>query len=138
MDSQKVDILKENQENPAPSGEKQVLRNNKGQFIKGVSGNPNGRPQGSLSLRTKLLNALEQYSKEKGKTLADVFAVVGIEKAINGDYQFWKTIISYIDGMPKENIELEGKIINIHIDSDIAEKNNVITPSTEDSSEGQS
>lgn len=138
MDSQKVDILKENQENPAPSGEKQVLRNNKGQFIKGVSGNPNGRPQGSLSLRTKLLNALEQYSKEKGKTLADVFADVGIEKAINGDYQFWKTIISYIDGMPRQNIELEGKVINIHIDSDIAEKNNVITPSTEDSSEGQS
>jgi len=75
-------------------------------------GNP-GKPSGSLSLKTKLINALEKYSEEKGKTLAEVFAEIGVQKAIEGDHNFWKTILSYVDGMPKESIEHSGKIENI-------------------------
>jgi len=114
-------MSEEIKENPVPTGEKQVLRNEKGQFVEGVSGNPNGRPQGSLSLKTKIIHALEKYSEEKGKTLAEVFADIGIKKAIDGDHQFWKTIISYVDGMPKESIEHSGKIENILSEEQINE-----------------
>lgn len=109
------------EEKPVNTGSNQEIRDEKGRFIKGVSGNPNGKPPGTLSLKTKLVAALERYSKEQGKTLAEVFADIGVERALKGDHNFWKTIISYVDGMPKEKVEHSGKIENILSESQINE-----------------
>jgi len=110
-------------------------------FKPGQSGNPAGRPKGSKNFTTLFEKAVKEVAKklELGEDPDSVEVEIikrGIKEALAGKYQFYKDIFDRIYGQP--NIELEGKVIHIHIDSDIAEKNNVITPSTEDSSEGQS
>ncbi len=112
-------------------------------FKPGQSGNPNGRPKGSKNFTTLFEKAVKEVAKklELGEDPDSVEVEIikrGIKEALAGKYPFYKDIFDRIYGQPKGNIELEGKVIHIHIDSDIAEKNNVITPSTEDSSEGQS
>jgi hypothetical protein len=109
----------------------------------GQSGNPAGRPKGAKNFTTLFEKAVKEVAKklELGEDPDSVEVEIikrGIKEALAGKYQFYKDIFDRIYGMPRQNIGVEGKIINIHIDSDIAEKNNVITPSTEDSSEGQS
>ncbi len=109
----------------------------------GQSGNPAGRPKGAKNFTTLFEKAVKEVAKklELGEDPDSVEVEIikrGIKEALAGKYQFYKDIFDRIYGQPRQNIELEGKVIHIHIDSDIAEKNNVITPSTEDSSEGQS
>ena len=66
-------------DNQLKTGEKQD-RNNKGQFIEGVSANPNGRPKGSKNKYTidKLIEAIESEEalakKEKAPGLFQMFA----------------------------------------------------------------
>ena len=112
-------------------------------FKPGQSGNPAGRPKGAKNFTTLFEKAVKEVAKklELGEDPDSVEVEIikrGIKEALAGKYPFYKDIFDRIYGQPKGNIELEGKVIHIHIDSDIAEKNNVITPSTEDSSEGQS
>ena len=75
-------------------------------FIKGKSGNPNGRPKGSLNKATLAIkNLFEGESQEIGRK--------AIEMAKNGDMQAIKLVIERVFAPKKENsLNLEISQIN--------------------------
>ncbi len=80
-------------------------------FKKGYSGNPDGKPEGAFSLlsilRAELQKVPEEYKKDK-KTYADLIIKRMLADAIKkGDDQKIKLIWNYIEGMPKQNIEVD-------------------------------
>lgn len=91
-------------ENPVVTG---VIRNEQGQFVKGVSGNPKGPGMGYK----KKLNAIIE-------AMADTFDGVGGQKAfeswaINHKEAFYKMVMQLL---PKElKVEQEGGDTHIHI-----------------------
>lgn len=93
---------------PAKSGENQgfeVVRDEKGRFLKGTSGNPDGtgagRPVGSISITAEIKKKLLEIPKNQQKTVLDLLVNKIIRKAaVDGDDQMIKQIWSYIDGPP--------------------------------------
>lgn len=71
-----------------------------GRFGPGNIGNPEGRPKGSVSLTTKIKQALE-------KNPADLETIVKfVIEASKTDPAMLKTLWSYLDGQPKQEIDL--------------------------------
>jgi len=76
-------------------------------FMPGVSGNPNGRPAGSISITTAIKRKLEETPDGQKKTYLVQIVDKLIEKAlIDGDEKVLKLLWNYIDGMPKASIDL--------------------------------
>jgi len=76
-----------------PSSKHEVIRDKKGQFVKGSSGNPGGRPTKTLTALLKdRINEGESYNK------ADLIINKAIELAIEGDIQAIKWIFERVDG----------------------------------------
>jgi hypothetical protein len=68
---------------PAKAGDQQVvMRNARGQFVPGVSGNPAGRKQGSRNRATLMLQALLEGEGEKVVRKAVEMALAGNETAL--------------------------------------------------------
>lgn len=88
------------------------------QWKPGESGNPNGRPKGSISIVTYLKKVLEEEIEtvdpatgNKGKaTKAEIIARNIISQSSKGDKLLTKLLISYIDGLPTQKIKLDGNI----------------------------
>jgi hypothetical protein len=59
---------KTKQDNPENSGEIQDVRDDKGRFIKGVSGNPAGKPEGAKNYLTLLEEELEIEGKSRKRS----------------------------------------------------------------------
>jgi len=80
-------------------------------FKKGESGNPNGRPKDSFSLITILKAELQKCPEgQDRKTYADLLIQRILKKAISdGDDAQIKNILQYIEGMPKQNLDLTSK-----------------------------
>ena len=78
-------------------------------FVKGVSGNANGRPPEEESLTWLMKEFLEKPcvdSKEK-KTNKQIFIEKVYKKAVKeGDASSIKLIWNYIDGLPKAALDL--------------------------------
>jgi hypothetical protein len=98
-------------------------------FTKGHSGNPDGRPPKSQALAEVMRAKLEEERQVIGKDgqkkklkIKDIFTQKVINLALEGDMQAMKLIWNYIDGMPKQAIDLEasGDIsIKVNIGGDI-------------------
>ena len=87
---------------PAITGEN---RNAKGQFVPGVSGNPNGAPPG-ISITAAIKAKLKEIPKGEQKTYLELLINKIMHKAIvEGDQTTLKAIWNYIDGLPKESGE---------------------------------
>lgn len=80
-------------------------------FPPGVSGNPSGRPVGSVSIVEAIKRKLlECPLGEDKKTYMEVFVEKVFEKANkDGDVSMMKDIINRIDGMPSQNIDHTSK-----------------------------
>ena len=78
------------------------------QFKKGQIANPNGRPKGSFSITEKIKKELEKCPDGKDKkTYLELLVRKILKKAIvEGDQAMIKSIWNYIDGMPKESMDL--------------------------------
>ena len=89
----------------------EVVRNEKGQVVSGTP-NPFGRPIGAgISITTEIKRALE--TKPEGQKLTHLQLIVQriLKKAIvDGDSATIKQVWNYIDGMPKQSVQLEGEI----------------------------
>jgi len=112
---------------PEATGEKQESRNDKGQFVPGQSGNPDGRPKGSLGFATKWRIFLDKLAETNGVTPDDIEAellAVAYKKAQKGDYNFWRDIFDRVYGKPSQPIsgDSENPLEVEHILSEDAEK----------------
>jgi len=81
-------------------------------FKPGESGNPNGRPKGSISITTEIKNRLEEYKTiDEKKTYLRALIDKIMKKAIDDeDVSMITKIWNYVDGMPKQDIEVTGGI----------------------------
>jgi hypothetical protein len=104
--------MEENNTIPEITGEKQKKDT---RFKKGVSGNPNGRPVGSVSIVEGIKRKLLEIEPENKKTYLDLFLSRYFRKAIkDGDVGLIRDMINRIDGMPQQKTDLttNGKDVN--------------------------
>ena len=78
-------------------------RNNKGQFRKGHSGNPGGRPKGNLT--SALRNFMDDIDYENGLSRIEMVTKILYKLACEGDLSAIKLIFERVDGKPKQYIE---------------------------------
>ena len=75
----------------------------------GESGNPAGLPAGTVQLRTMLKAKLGEVSPgQDRRTLADKLVDATIDAAIKGDPQARKLVWEYVEGAPKQSMEVTG------------------------------
>lgn len=83
------------------------IRNDKGQFVKGVTGNPDGRPKGTFSLVEMIKRKLQEIPEGKDKTYAEYFIEQIMKKTVvDGDVVMMRDIINRLDGMPKQAVDV--------------------------------
>ena len=73
-------------------------------FVKGETGNPNGRPKGQRNYATIYREALIRIADANGKTPEEIETMmeeVGMKQALKGNHAFWKDIRDRIHGLPK-------------------------------------
>jgi len=97
-----------------------VTRNSKGQFVLGQSGNPAGRPKGRSALTKALTEVAEGFYPSEvdqalaedrdPRTRAEILAEVLFQKAIKGDVAAATLIFSRVEGKPKAQVEVKGKV----------------------------
>lgn len=88
------------------------------QFKPNNNANPAGRPKDSFSILTILKRKLQECPEgEDKKTYAESIVEKMLEDAIvKGDTQMRKLILNYLEGMPKQSIDVEGNgILPINI-----------------------
>ena len=96
-------------EQPKETGE---IRNPDGTFKAGVSGNPEGRPKGSLSITSAIKKKLEEdyvnlaNPEEKKQYLEKIIEAIFHNAIELRDARTLKDIWSYIDGQPKATVDI--------------------------------
>ena len=104
-------------------------------FKKGQSGNPAGRPLGSISITTEIKKKLQEVPDGQKKTYLELL-INRILKlgVVDGNEQMIKAIWNYIDGLPAQKLDLGGNLI-INVEKEVAEKYANTKP--KNNSEGQ-
>jgi hypothetical protein len=91
---------------PDYSGEN---RDGQGRYKPGTSGNPEGRPKGSLSLVAILKEELGKIPEGEKEDYAHLLINKAIDKAVtDGDTSTIRDLINRIDGIPRQSIGLYG------------------------------
>ena len=81
-------------------------KSGKGQFKKGRSGNPQGRPQGSISIISIIKRELKKIPAGQKITYLEILVKQILKMAIiEGNKDMIKLIWNYVDGMPKQALE---------------------------------
>lgn len=89
------------------TSENKPARDERGRLLPGNTANPNGRPPGSFSLTAMLKELLQEVPEGQKLTYAQAFIKKMLHKAINeGDEQTQKLIMNYIEGLPRQPIDL--------------------------------
>lgn len=83
---------------------------------KGVSGNPIGRPKAlckaKLSITNELINKLQEKPDGQSETYLELLIKRIIKQGIGeGDTQIIKLIWSYLEGLPKQSVDVNQEII---------------------------
>jgi len=94
--------------NLAKAGDKQEKRNEKGQFLAGVSGNPEGKKKGTTSFATDYKRFIKKMAKAQNISEEDLninLLKVAYKKAANGDYSFYRDIHDRVYGKPQQSID---------------------------------
>ena len=82
------------------SSKHEVIRNEKGQYMKGNTGNPGGRPKNTLTTILKERMMEDVMINDKWLTTADLIVDQAIQLALEGDMQAIKWIFERVDGRP--------------------------------------
>ena len=83
-----------------PTSKHEVIRNEKGQYMKGNTGNPGGRPKNTLTTILKERMIEDVLIGDKWLTTADLIVDQAIQLALEGDMQAIKWIFERVDGRP--------------------------------------
>lgn len=78
-----------------------------GQFLNGNSGG--GRPKGQRNYATIYREALRKIAEEKGMSPEEVeeeIHTIGIKKALEGDFSFYKDTLDRLNGKPTQTTTL--------------------------------
>jgi hypothetical protein len=82
-------------------------------FKKGQSGNPLGKPPGTLDFKTKWYRFIEKIAEKNDLTPEEVdeqLFAVAFKKAKDGDYNFYRDTQDRIHGRPQQKIDLNATI----------------------------
>ena len=79
-------------------------RNKKGQFKKGSSGNPSGRPK-NFTFTKQLRFYMNQIEPSIGIERLRYLITILFEKACEGDLTAIKMIMDRVDGLPTQHVE---------------------------------
>ncbi len=107
---------------------KKPKRDKLGRFLPGYSGNPKGKPPGAKHFSTLFKNAIKTLAEKKdltpfreaiekrfGKlpkkpeTIEEYIVIVGLLKALSGNYTFYKDILDRLYGKAKDQVEIDLK-----------------------------
>lgn len=75
----------------------------------GETRNPNGRPKKGESLTECMRIFLEEVPEGQKKTYKELFVRKSYQKAIEGDPTFAKLVWNYVEGMPKQSVDVTSK-----------------------------
>lgn len=98
---------------PDDTGKKQEKRGDiETRFKKGQSGNPKGRPPGSVSITTEIKKRLQEMPDGQKKTYLELL-INRILKlgVVDGNEQMIKVIWNYVDGMPNQLLEADINVV---------------------------
>lgn len=113
----------QNSELPVSSGNNQeIIRDNKGRFVPGVSGNPKGVPVGTVSFKTEFRRAIKkiaQANKINEDEAMDILHRVGYGEAKNANFPFFKDIMDRYYGKPQGDVP--NVAVQVNIKQDIEE-----------------
>ena len=91
------------------NNKEEETRNPDGTFKRGYSGNPNGLPKGTFSLTAMLKRRLEEVPVGQTKSYAEQLVQIILDKGIvDKDTKTINMILSYVDGMPRQRVGIEG------------------------------
>lgn len=119
---------------------KLAKRDDKGRFIKGGSGNPAGRPQGTKNRTTALRQALELQLREQAAGDMEKVMAQAMRMALKGDRAMIKLLLDYhLSKAPAEEKEAQDKVsITIgSVGAKTPEEKDVITINGKDYEEQQ-
>src|SRR3990167_5891175 len=107
--------------------EKLDLHNERGKFKFGHPG-IGGRPKGSLSLVGLMKKRLEMLGPDQKRTIAEHLIDNIMQDALDGKDTQLKLLLNYVEGMPKQGVELSGDWQPLQIT--IVKKDDTIPPKT--------
>ena len=81
-----------------PTSKHEIIRDEKGQYMKGHSGNPGGRSKNTLTIILKERMIEDVLIDDKWLTTADLIVDQAIKLALKGDMQAIKWIFERVDG----------------------------------------
>ena len=93
---------------PENTGQKQDTK-----FKPGQSGNPAGKPPGSLNFSTKFKKLIDRVAADEQVSSEEVeerLIEVGYKGAKGGDYKFWKDIHDRVYGQATQHLNIDGKL----------------------------
>jgi len=105
------------------TSENKPKRDELGRLLPGSTANPKGRPVGSLSITAEIKKKLQECPEGKEKTYLEYLVNKIMKQAVSeGNEQMIKQIWAYVDGQPKQAVDLNSQI-NISKVLDDLEKN---------------
>lgn len=85
------------------------IRDERGRFRPGLSGNPAGKPAGALSITAEIKKRLQEIPEGQQKSYLELLVNRILKQAVvDGNEQMIKQIWSYVDGAPDANRESQG------------------------------
>ena len=121
-------------ESPEDTG---LIRNEKGQFVPGVSGNPAGKPPGAYSLVAILKRQLQEIPEGRQKSYGEELIKAMLHKGIvEKDSTTHRLIMNYMEGMPLQRTDVTSKGDKIIVIPPELIQKNATDPEPSDNSEG--
>lgn len=87
------------------------IRDERGRFKPGVSGNPAGKPKDTISITAAIRRRLEMLGPDQKRTVLEHLADNIMQDALDGKPRERKLTWNYIDGMPQQKVEVSGDLI---------------------------